>query len=104
MKKSKKISVAISYHTNEYIEMPDLAVIEIDAQTQKKIDLAKGLIKEHNLDSINIPVCANLFEDGQESEFRPDGEILMVKSYGVYYYAQNKWDGSAQIESEDTGL
>src|ERR1035437_9426502 len=100
----KTIRASISYHSNEHIELPDMAIIELSNEDIDKIKLAKSQVKEHGFESISIPVSSKLMEEGEESEFRSECDRLRITSYGIYFYAQNKYDGSAQIESESIEL
>ena len=100
----KTIRASISYHSNEYIEKPDMAIIELSKKEIDKIKLAKRLIKKEGFETISIPVSSALIEDGKESGFRSECDQLRITSIGIYFYAQNKYDGSAQIESESIEL
>ena len=100
----KTIRASISYHSNEHIELPDLAIIELSKKEIDKIKLAKRLIKQQGFETISIPVSSTLMEDGKESGFRSECDQLRITSTGIYFYAQNKYDGSAQIESESIDL
>ena len=96
----KTIRASISYHSNEYIELPDIAIIELSKDEIDKIKLAKSLIKENGFECISISVSSKLMEEGKESEFRSECDQLRITSTGIFAYAQNKYDGSAQIESD----
>ena len=84
----KTIRASISYHSNEYIELPDIAIIELSKDEIDKIKLAKSLIKENGFECISISVSSKLMEEGKESEFRSECDQLRITSTGIFAYAQ----------------
>src|ERR1017187_3127606 len=109
----KTIETLISWTSNEYSDTPKMVRIELTDAELTKIELCKKLIKLHDLDCIKISVNAELLNENPEdlefnpfpnpfveSDWRADTQMLNITSYGVYFYAQSKWDSGDQIESE----
>ena len=97
----KTIETTIAWTSNEYGDTPKKVRFELYDKDLAKIELCKKLIKEHDLDTIRISVCADLFdEENEESDWRAGTMSLNITAYGIYFYAQNKWDSGDQIGSE----
>jgi len=63
------------------------------------------LVRENNLSEIRIRTNGEYFNDlnceYEHDEFKAGVEMLVVFSHSFLFYAQHKYDNSAQIESEE---
>jgi len=97
-----EIRKQIAWRGNEYGFDVDEVVVNIDAKEYDKLARASILVKENGWESVRIVADGwELLYDGKESEFKADAGIFIVYSCNVYFYAQNKWEASYQIESEE---
>jgi hypothetical protein len=101
MKTPATIKVPISWFSCDYSETPFAVGINITKNLVARIKDAQNAIKEHKFNSVSISVDTVFKndEDGSRSKWLPDVENLKITSYGIYYYAQNKYDSADQIES-----
>ena len=109
-----KIQALIAWSSDDYSETPKMVEIEVTDELRTKVKLCQELIKEHDLDCIKINIYGEFFDEGEHeatndedfegeyvanTEWRADTMCLNITTYGVYFYAQNKWSASDQIES-----
>lgn len=110
------IKARIGWTSNEYSDTPKMVKIELTDALKEKVKFCIELTKTHKLNSIVISVDAEMFDEGEgdfdpvtdeftgeyveNTEWRCDTQELRISDYGVYFYAQNKWDSGDQIESQ----
>ena len=104
--KSVTLKKSIAFTSNGNDMAPTLATLEFTPDTLTRIARVQCLVKENNLFSakIEIPDKVELFDEvdglAQISEWRYDFATFSIFDDTFYFYAQNKWDSSCQIESE----
>ena len=111
-----KVSITkpIIFNTNEYSEAPQFVKLEFTPETLHRIATIQCLIKQYDLYSahIEIPDSFTLMDDcekdgGENLEndsWRLSGETFLIYERAFYFVAQNTFDATDQIESEEISI
>ena len=98
----------VEWSSNESICNPVFIKVKLTEEIIATINRHKKYAKENGV-SVSIPFYDYEFLDEDQqpfSEWRADVTLLRVSQYmdlhygGLWFYAQNKWDASIQIEAQ----
>jgi len=93
----------VEWSSDEFICDPGFIKVKLTEEVIATINRHKKYAKENEV-SVSIPFYDYEFLDEHQqpfSEWRADVTLLKVSQYGgVWFYAQNKWDSSIQIEAQ----
>lgn len=106
MKTASVITKDIIFRSDEYSGYPCKVRVEFTPDDFNRIARVQSLIKDNDrfgINSIRIDSAGYTLlneDDGSEEDWKDEGGELIVYPESVYFYAQNKYDASDQIESE----
>lgn len=104
VKYNQIIRVAKAWQSNEYYpEDVDIIELILDFKDRLRLMEAQEKCKLYGYDYIAMRAGMGarlLSHDGELSEMRTDVEYFKCYKTGIYFYAQNKYDATCQIESE----
>lgn len=104
-------NIIVSFSANDYAETPTILELKINEKTISNINSAKEMLKQNEgFKSIKIDADFNMFNEDEENEeesklietdWRADVQEMIITKYGIYLYAQCKYDAADQIESQN---
>lgn len=96
-----KITIETGWTSDPMLPFDGL-ILELSQEEIDKIQMLSGLVKEHQLTSIKIPVSCDFTSDGEVMEvndYRQDEVDMIIYQNSGYLYGQNRHDAQYQFES-----